>query len=54
MRACCDQLERYVKVAETETIQDEELASLADKMSGVTDQFCNITDRIEARLASGQ
>jgi hypothetical protein len=54
MRACCDQLERYVKVAETETVQDEELASLADKMSGVTDQFCNIADRIEARLASGQ
>jgi Zn-dependent oligopeptidase len=55
LRACHDRLEQYVKaVAETETTQGEAIASLAHRMADVMNQFGNIADRVQGRLALGQ
>ena len=52
MRACRDQIEQYVKIAESETTKDEEMVSLANKMADVFEQGENIADRVQGRLAS--
>ena len=55
LQACHERLEKYLKViAETETTQREAIASLADQMADVMDQFGNIADRVQGRLALGQ
>jgi hypothetical protein len=52
LRACRDQYEEYVKVAESETTPLEEMGSLAKKMADFGDKFLNICERVDARLAS--
>jgi hypothetical protein len=54
MHACHERLEQYRVIAETETTQGEAIASLSDRMADVMDQFGNIADRVQGRLALGQ